>query len=145
MKPRAIICDIDGTLALIGNRNPYDYTDVINDQPNFPIIGILNTHVFLDNLNPHWERTRIILMTGREETCREDTEKWLDHNGVIFDELYMRPEGDRRKDYVVKQELYEQHIKKNLAVMFVLEDRNKAVKMWRYLGLTCLQVAEGNF
>ena len=29
--------------------------------------------------------------------------------------------------------------------MRVLDDRNQVVKMWRENGLTCLQVAEGDF
>lgn len=30
-------------------------------------------------------------------------------------------------------------------ILCVLDDRNKVVKMWRELGLTCLQMAEGDF
>jgi len=30
-------------------------------------------------------------------------------------------------------------------VEFVLDDRNQVVNFWRYLGLTCFQVAEGDF
>jgi len=143
--PNAIICDIDGTLALMGNRSPFDYTQVINDKPNYPIIGLINTYVHYDRMNPHWEPTRILLVTGREETCREMTKTWMDHNGVPFDALFMRPKGDRRVDYVVKQEIYEREIHHQYNVLFVLDDRNKAVKMWRFLGLTCLQVAPGDF
>lgn len=30
-------------------------------------------------------------------------------------------------------------------VEIVFDDRNSVVKMWRLLGLTCFQVAEGDF
>lgn len=77
---------------------------------------------------------------------RRVTEAWLNHNGITrYKNLYMRKNGDKRKDYVVKKELYETHIKETYEVLFVLEDRDQVVKMWRDLGLTCLQVAYGNF
>lgn len=57
----------------------------------------------------------------------------------------MRPEGDKRKDSIVKAELFDKHIKDNYAVDFVLDDRNQVVKMWRDMGLKCLQVAPGEF
>jgi len=57
----------------------------------------------------------------------------------------MRSQGDTRPDEIVKREIYEEHIKPLYNVDFVLDDRNKVVKMWRSLGLKVLQVAEGNF
>jgi hypothetical protein len=56
-----------------------------------------------------------------------------------------RKSGDNRKDSVVKEEIFNEHIKPNFIVEFVLDDRNQVVEMWRKLGLTCLQVADGNF
>jgi hypothetical protein len=57
----------------------------------------------------------------------------------------MREAGDSRKDSIVKQELYERHIKPSYDVFVVLDDRNQVVDMWRSLGLVCLQVAPGDF
>jgi hypothetical protein len=57
----------------------------------------------------------------------------------------MRKKGDRREDYLVKEEIYKNHIDQIYNVMFVLEDRKQVVDMWRRLGLTCLQCAPGEF
>jgi len=57
----------------------------------------------------------------------------------------MRKTGDSRKDSIVKREIFEEHIKGKYRIQFVLDDRNQVVEMWRQLGLTCLQVAEGDF
>ena len=57
----------------------------------------------------------------------------------------MRPEGNNEKDSIIKKRIYEDHIKGKFNVEFVLDDRNQVVEMWRELGLTCLQVAEGDF
>jgi hypothetical protein len=56
----------------------------------------------------------------------------------------MREAGDKCKDAIVKKELYETHIVPHYTVQFVLDDRDQAVAMWRDLGLTCLQVADGS-
>jgi hypothetical protein len=57
----------------------------------------------------------------------------------------MRAEGDTRKDSIIKEEIYRAEIENKYNVLFVLDDRNQVVELWRRLGLTCLQVAEGNF
>jgi len=144
-KPRAIICDIDGTLALPGLRNPFDYSCVIDDVPNLPIIGLLNTYIILDRENPEWQQTEILLVTGREDVCEQETKLWMEHNGVEYHKLFMRKKGDRRPDYILKNEIYKKHIKGKYTPLFVLEDRDQAVLFWRSIGLTCLQVAPGNF
>jgi hypothetical protein len=138
--PKAIICDIDGTLALLGNRNRYDPTtgvDVLND----PIANILKVYDSQTVL-----QVDLIIVTGREEKYRDFTENWLEANEIShYKQLYMRKTGDYRKDYIIKKEIYEKEVKGKYEVLFVLDDRDQVVKMWREEGLTCLQVAYGNF
>lgn len=57
----------------------------------------------------------------------------------------MRPDGDHRPDYVIKREIYEREIKDKYDVIGVFEDRQRCVDMWRALGLTCFQVAPGDY
>ena len=57
----------------------------------------------------------------------------------------MREEGDRRKDNIVKYEIFNKFIRDKYCVNYVLDDRNQVVEMWRKLGLRTLQVADGNF
>lgn len=133
---KAIMCDIDGTLAFMGDRSPYNWKKVGVDTVNEPIRGIVNKY---------FDFMPVILVSGRDEVCRPETEKWLKDNSVRYSTLLMRPKGDNRKDSIVKKEIYDNFIRDKYTIEFVLDDRNQVVEMWRGLGLTCLQVAEGDF
>ena len=139
---QAILCDLDGTLALIDHRSPYDASTAEEDTLNHPIGNIIEvyTHQKLYDI-------AIIFVSGREDKYRPQTEKWLQkHNITNYEALYMRKSGDFRKDTVIKKEIYEQHIAGKYEVLFVLDDRDQVVRMWRKeLGLTCLQVEYGDF
>ena len=142
----AWLCDIDGTLALRGDRSPYDWSRVGEDEPNKPVITVARALA---------ARSGLIFMSGRMEQCRAETRMWLhsyvcEHSRlpVCMDQypLLMRKDGDNRPDQIVKRELYEWHIVGLYEVEGVLDDRDRVVAMWRNeLGLTCLQVAPGNF
>lgn len=138
--PRAIICDIDGTIADMGNRHPFDWKSVGNDAPKKPVIDLLKRLSRYQD-----EFVSIILVSGRSSVCKDETVNWINKNEVPFKKIYMRSEGDNRDDAIVKREIYESCIKGKFNVDFVLDDRNKVVDMWRSLGLTCLQVDYGNF
>jgi predicted kinase len=137
-RARAIICDIDGTLAYIrpGGRSPYDGDRVKEDG--------VHEHI-RDLVNMVWTKYSIVITSGRDEKYRAVTEQWLRDNSVMYDALFMRPEGDNRKDDIVKDELFEQHIAPYYDVDFVLDDRDRVVNMWRAKGIPCLQVAPGAF
>jgi predicted kinase len=136
--PPAIICDMDGTLALLGERSPYDASTADRDLPNEPIIRVLLASVA-------YEGARVFLISGREEKYRKVTERWLQTHGIAYDGLFLRRNKDFRKDTVIKRQIYEREIHGKYRVLFVLEDRDQVVAFWRSLGLTCLQVAEGDF
>ena len=135
---KAIICDIDGTLAHMQDRSPYDWDKVSDDVVDKTIKEILRTFYSTS-------KYAIILTSGRDDVCKQITERWLGKNYIFYDALYMRKHNDNRPDEVIKKEIYDKHIKDKYDVVFVLDDRNKVVKMWRDLGLKCLQVAEGDF
>lgn len=140
-KPRAVICDLDGTLSLFEKedktskyyRNPYDASTCDKDCLNKAVAYVLER---VDN---------VILLSGREEKYRRQTETFLDKHHIAREALYMRSTGDFRKDSIVKEELYRNHVQDNYHILFVIDDRDQVVKMWREIGLTCFQVAEGNF
>lgn len=136
--PEAIIVDIDGTLAHMNGRGPYDDHLVHTDLLDHTIAEIVD----------HWKCERgaaVLLCSGRDEKCRDVTEQWLADHSIRYDLLLMRPRGDNRNDAIVKRELFDEHIRHNYDVTFVLDDRNRVVDMWRGLGLKCLQVAPGDF
>lgn len=130
------LVDIDGTVAIKGDRDIYDGSKAHLDTPNRDVVrvihGLQKTH-------------RIIYMTGRDAEHRKVTADWLDANGLIAHELHIRPLGDKRKDSTVKHELFNSHIRGKYNVLGVFDDRNQVVEMWRAIGLTVFQVADGNF
>lgn len=129
---------MDGTLAIITDRNPYSHQGVLKDKPNQPVIEVARSLAAAGH--------RLVIVSGRSERAREDTELWLArHLRVPFDGPFMRADGDDRKDAVIKKELYRERIEPLYEVLCVLDDRDQVVRMWRALGLTCLQVAPGNF
>jgi len=137
-RTQAYIFDIDGTLAHIleGGRSPYAGTRVHED-----VLDDNVAHVMRALAADHY----LIVMSGRDAKYQGPTADWLAANGVEFDELYMRPEGDTRKDQVVKAELFDRHVRHRFNVLGVFDDRDRVVAMWRALGLTTYQVAEGAF
>lgn len=134
--PQAIICDLDGTLALLNGRNPYDAAQCEQDRVNRPVADILR----------RYEKTlSILLVSGRKELHREQTKRWLAAHDISYSELWMRRTDDNRKDALIKREIYDEQIAGKYSILFVLDDRDQVVDFWRSLGLTCLQVAEGDF
>ncbi len=136
--PAAVLVDIDGTVALMAGRGPYDWDRVGSDAPNQPVIAAVRAM--------HAAGHAIVFCSGRDEVCRAETEAWLDlYVGVPYDGLFMRPEGDNRKDAVVKREIFDTEIRDRWRIIGVFDDRRQVVTMWRALGLTVFQVAEGDF
>ncbi|RCG27213.1 5'-hydroxyl kinase [Sphaerisporangium album] len=136
--PRAALVDVDGTTALMNGRSPYDETLVHEDLPNTPVINVVRAL--------HAAGHQIVVMSGRTEACRQGTARWLErHLGMPIAGLHMRKIGDHRPDYLVKAELFDAHVRDHYDVACVLDDRRQVVSAWRAMGLTVLQVADGDF
>lgn len=137
-KPKAVIVDIDGTVALHeGIRSPYDPTRYHLDKPNLPVIDMIR-HEAYDLGN------KILFTSGRHVKYFNVSEEWLYQEvKVPIERLFMRP-GDG-PDHIIKLDLFDKHIRENYNVLRVYDDRNRVVAAWRSIGLTCLQVADGNF
>jgi hypothetical protein len=141
-RDKTIIVDIDGTVALNdGARGWYEYDKVYMDKAHVDICDLV------EMLADHEDVSNLVFLSGRSEDCRYETEKWLDRNFPMRQnlyELYMRASGDHRDDAIVKYELFDKHLR-DRNIWLVLDDRDRVVKMWRELGVRCLQVAPGNF
>ena len=146
--PKAVIFDIDGTLASHeGVRSPYDYTKVGLDKPREAVVNAMENYALNDYV--------IIILSGREDSCRGDTLVWLGNNTCLglMDRfkigdwhLFMRKAGDKRQDRVIKGELFDKHIRYNFNVEAVFDDRDQVVSLWRdELKLDCFQVNYGSF
>jgi len=136
--PKAIIVDLDGTLAILNGRDPYNASNCdTNDLPNASVVHVVQTY--------RNAGIKIIIVSGRHGVYKDQSIKFLEKNEIPYDHLYMRGIGDYRDDRIVKGEMYEMYIKNKFNVLFVLDDRDKVVKLWRDIGLPCFQVWYGDF
>jgi alkanesulfonate monooxygenase SsuD/methylene tetrahydromethanopterin reductase-like flavin-dependent oxidoreductase (luciferase family) len=135
--PTAWIVDIDGTLARMTGRSPFDWARVGEDEP---VVAVVSAVTALAR-----DGHRIIVMSGRDAVCRTETEQWLALHDVPYDDLHMRPEGNTEQDAVIKRRLFDEHVRHQYAIVGVLDDRDQVVALWRSLGLPCFQVAPGDF
>lgn len=135
--PYCVIFDLDGTLATIGDRSPYNGQECLVDYVNTSVREL------------YWKMTagdtKAIIFSGRNGESEPETREWLRLNDIKFDELHMREIGDQRKDSIIKEEMFDKYIRDKYNVIMVVDDRDQVVDMWRKLGLTCLQVNEGDF
>lgn len=144
-KRKCIIIDVDGTIALRSTgkdaRGPFDWDRVDEDNPNDIVIETIRA------LRKHYRiGVDFIVVTGRSDACKEQTESWLKCHDIPYDELYMRKHGDFTADALLKSLIYEHHIKPYYDVLAVFDDRDSVVAMWRNEhNLPVFQVNYGNF
>lgn len=132
--PDAILCDLDGTLALLNGRNPYDASTCENDIVNEPVLAVLHS-LGVNN--------RVIFVSGREDKYKVQTLNWLMKYGQGFGtDLHMRASGDFRPDEIVKREIFDRKIRGHYNVKFVIDDRLKVCRMWHQLGLKLFRVGD---
>jgi acid phosphatase class B len=149
-----VIFDLDGTLANIDARRKlstkdngkmdwdkfFDPTNIDLDLPNDPVIQM--AQLLKDS------GKTIIIFSGRSKATKDATRNWLNRNNVPFDILKMRPTGHPwafMPDDKLKQTWLDDLIQDHNRILCVFDDRDKVVKMWRDNGLTCFQVADGDF
>ena len=142
----AYIFDIDGTISDNQERIQYltkepkdwdSFYSHCDEDTELPIINLVR-------ILKHTGNT-VIFVTGRPESCLDKTNEWLYDHLIQYNALYMRKNGDHREDYIVKEEIFLNHIKEDFDSFIVFEDRKQCVDMWRKHGCTCCQVAEGNY
>lgn len=151
---KSVIFDLDGTLALIDDRRKistkdngkidwdifFDPKNIDLDKPNLPVIKL--AQMFSDN------GFRIVIFSGRSKATKDVTKDWLNKFDVPFDILKMRPTSNEFKfmpDDELKQMWLDSLFTNKDDIFAVVDDRQKVVDMWRRNGLTCFQVADGNF
>ena len=135
-KKDCIIADIDSTICVNLTGRPF-YTDdwaeqCIYDTPLTGPISILRAHKMTGTCD-------IIILTGRREEGRAQTEEWLKTYNVPYDRLFMRGDVDYSKGDLFKEQILKEFILPKYNVLFALDDDNKCVQMYRRNGLICLQ------
>ena len=136
-----IVVDLDGTVAMKSDRSPYDYSRVYEDSVVEDVMEVVQSVVNRP------EKVDLVFLSGRNESCREQTTKWIDDKlnlSVPYD-LHMRPSTEPNDpDFYVKDRLFEKHLS-HRRVYCILDDRRQVVQSWRTKGVTCLDVAGNKF
>jgi len=159
MKDKWFIFDLDGTLADIEARRKlakdtakpgkkmnwgtfFNPANIPLDKPNHPVIKM--AQVLAESGH------KIAIFSGRSQGTAFATKTWLVKHNVPFCMLKMRPTKGQdafTPDDELKQSWLDGWINQvgKDSIVGVFDDRQKVVDMWRKNGLTCFQVAEGNF
>lgn len=147
---KAIICDIDGTIADCSARLHHIkppkrdwgkfWIGMENDLPIDHVIDLVRSMYHARTLGG-MEHIEVIIVTARDKGVQRETQLWLQKHHIPYDKLFMREANDFRKDAIVKKELLDQIRAEGYEVMFALEDRDHNVEMFRANGVPCLQVA----
>ena len=154
---KKVIFDLDGTLALIDARRAkstnvngkmdwdtfFDPDNIQLDLPNHSVIHMARMLKATGHM--------IVIFSGRSKATKDATTDWLKKFDVPFDILKMRPtskdfqfmpDDDLKKKWFNDLFPTQNHVDD---IVCVFDDRQKVVDMWRDMGLTCMQVAPGNF
>ncbi|MDE1868079.1 MAG: hypothetical protein KGI08_10285 [Thaumarchaeota archaeon] len=137
MKPKAIIVDLDGTLANLRGRNPYDGTEIDKDLVNNLLAKVLEW--FLDR------DVKLIIATGRIETYRLETEKWLHDHEINYDVLLMRPADDIRSAVELKEDWLLHKMLPLYEIVLAFDDMWRVADMYRSHDIQCWQVDKDPF
>lgn len=148
---KVVIFDLDGTLALIDKRRDkaslpngkmnwkefFSPQNIQLDEPNQPVIESFKA----------LQKAGFVcgVFSGRDDISKEETKDWLNQHGIEPSFLKMRKHGSFTPDDTLKKLWLDDLIDLGHEVMCVFDDRDKVVKMWRENGISCFQVAPGNF
>lgn len=143
-RPKAVIFDLDGTLAINTHRSPFDLEKCIDDAPNTRVVELFKMY--------RAAGYKCITVSGRESGTKDEpikyrvmTLKWLMNNGLSPDQHWQRKQGDQRSDDIVKEEIFWSNIVSMYDVKLAVDDRDQVVEMWRRIGIDCFQVNFGEF
>ena len=149
-----VVVDIDGTLADISHRvhlirnkpkqwNKF-FEECDKDTPNDWCVKLVRSM--------HDAGYLIHFVTGRKKALEAKTQAWLSYqfrelmgvrSSVPYKLTLVRGNGDFTPDFELKRKWLFVYGKDR--ILFVVEDRDQVVKMYREEGLTVLQCADGNY
>jgi len=147
---KAVVIDLDGTLCDSSHRDHHArngeweefHSRLAGDEPHPDVLWLVQAFAEAEDIE-------LVGCTGRNESHRIATERWLMDHGALLDIVLMRPDYDYRAEHEVKIELVKDwhnatepatNRRAQDRVAFVLEDREKAVEGWRAAGFNCWQV-----
>lgn len=139
---------MDGTCTLMSGRGPYDWDKVGEDQPNEPVITMINSLIAAGDT--------VLFASGRKEQARRQTIIWLfthipglsdmvdklqeSDNPFLHKWLFMRPNYDNRHDEILKAQIHAELVQRGWEIIAVVDDRPSVIAMWRSHGLFVFDV-----
>jgi len=132
-----VLVDTDGTVAdCDGIRSPFDESRVLEDKV-YEVVA-----EWVRALYPHYN---ICIVSGRHDSCGDDTCDWYEMHAIPFDRILMRYSGDNRSDVIVKQEILNElaAVIGKEHIFAVLDDRPRVIEMWRSNGVRVFPVRGG--
>ena len=144
-KEKCAIFDLDGTICDHQHRRHF----VVNKPKNYKAFHDAcledTPHQYvLDLLTIVSARYAIVLCSGRPDSHRFMTEKWLEYYHIRYNTLYMRKAGDTRADAIVKKEMLDQ-IRNFWNPVFAVDDRPSVLFMWRKNGVPAFAVDQSDW
>lgn len=101
--PKAIIVDLDGTLANVDHRMHHVRGEGRKNWKRFFEEMTKDEHEEWCRMLTNHLPVTVILLTGRPDEYEHETREWLKAKDVHYDCLLMRKRGDFRPDTVVKK------------------------------------------
>jgi len=146
MNKKISICiDLDGTLTNFDHRKELYLNGEIEKFYSLLHKDRVNNwcKTLVDAM--FYKNIYIFIVTARPEKYRRETTDWLLRHNIRYHELLMSPGIEEQDNAQAKKYIYEKQIKDKYQVLFVVDDRQDVVKMWRKLGIVCLQCDEGSY
>lgn len=145
----AIILDVDGTLCDVSSvryhvdlTHPYNTGEKRFDRFHSESVDCPPHQEALDEYHKAREEgLAILVVTGRMEEWKCHTMTWLKEHEVIYDELYMRPQDDCRKDVIVKTMLLEQIREDGYRPVLAVDDNPAIIGLWKNKGIQVIKIA----
>lgn len=127
--PKAIIIDVDGTIAKKSPiRNHYQWDLVELDIPIKFNIDLIKS-ITKKQIYP-------IFLSGRDGICYNLTKRWIEDNLNYKNySLFMREINDTRNDRLIKEELFFNNVANNYNVIAAIDDRPRVIRLWKDLGI----------
>ena len=152
-----IIFDIDGTLADVSHRRRHVqggnkdwgrfFEEMVNDPPLADVC--LLAEMLGDHPLVNQGAVKLFVFSGRPDTHRAQTEKWLSvHVRSLFEKaeaILMRAGDDRRPDTEVKRDMLNHIRGQGYDPRLVIDDRPSVIAMWKEEGLTVLEHDSGEW
>lgn len=135
-----VVIDLDGTLANVDHRAhlvrrekpDWDkfYSDCDKDTQNEWCVHLINCMMAAG--------FKVLIVSARRQTEKTKTFLWLCNAFHCVPEwILLRGQDNHEEDTVLKKRWLDSYGKDR--ILFVVDDRQKVVDMWRREGLVCLQ------